>query len=215
MLDVSENPVDRSVEGLPSASSSERRDEAGQAVPGTISTRDLIEPIFMKTVYIGVIVPFLFTYLGSSNVLAPYIEQSQWVVGRLASIWPSLPPQYELVLKMRGAGHAASFGFFCAALWIWPVVCAVAFLWEHARRANAVLPVSPKEVGQFIVVIPFAVLELVFDQTKVGNAFGFGADKWYLYLRQWILFSGTAIVSAILIYVIGRIVCSMTFAGSN
>jgi hypothetical protein len=53
-LDVSDkSPLDQSSEGSPSASSSEHHDEADQTTPGMISTRDIIEPIFMRTVYVG------------------------------------------------------------------------------------------------------------------------------------------------------------------
>ena len=189
-------------------SSSERLNEADNAATGTISTRDLIEPIFMKTVYVGVIAPFLFAYLGSSNVFAPFNEQSQWLVSRLARIWPVLPAQYELVLEIRGPGHAASYGFMCAALWAWPVICAVAYLSKHAKRRKEVLPISPKEIGQFIVVFPFAVLVLVFDLTRIASPlFGFHAGQPALfYLRQWFVFGLPALVSGILLYMLGRII---------
>jgi len=41
--------------------------ETNQTADGMISTRNLLEPIFMKTVYVGVIAPFLFAYLGARN----------------------------------------------------------------------------------------------------------------------------------------------------
>jgi hypothetical protein len=175
-----------------------------------ISTRDLLEPIFMRTFYVGVIAPFLFAYLGSSNVLAPFVEQAQWLVSGLALIWPTLPTQYERVLEVRGVGHAASYGFLCAALWVWPAICAVAFLREHARRRQQVLPISPKEAGQFIVVFPFAILFLLFDQTKIANSLtGFQPDRWgFFYLRQWFVFGLIALVLAVLIYVVGRNILS-------
>jgi hypothetical protein len=182
-------------------------DEFDQITPGMISTRDLLEPIFMRTVYAGVIAPLLFAYFGSSNVLAPYIEQSQWLVSRMAPIWPVLPAQYELVLETRGPGHAASYGFMCAALWAWPVICAAAFLWAHGKRRKEILPISPKEIGQFIVVFPFAVLVLVFDRVKIAEGlYGFHADQWYFYLLQWLMFGLVAIVLAIFIYAIGGII---------
>jgi hypothetical protein len=205
---------DQSLEGTPPAPSIDHGkpplNEAGLAHPGAISTRDLIEPIFMRTVYVGVIAPLLFAYLGSLGALAPYNEQSQWLVSKLAPIWPVLPPQYELVLKVRGAGHAASFGFLCVALWAWPLICAVDFLWEHVKRRRVILPISPKEIGQFIVVFPFAVLVLVFDRTKVGGVFGFNADQWFFYLWQWVLFGSTALILAIVLYVVGRFILDRT-----
>jgi hypothetical protein len=173
---------------------------------GAISTRDLLEPLFMRTVNVGVFAPLLFAYLGSSNVLVPYIEQSQWLVSRMAPIWPALQAQYELVLNDLGAGHAASYGFLCAVLWTWPVICAATFLWAHEKRRKEILPISTKEIGQFFVVLPFAFAFLVFDQTKVVNLlFGFHADHWgFFYLRQGLVFSLTALVLAILIYAVGR-----------
>ena len=187
--------------------------ELGQATLGKISTRQLIEPIFMRTLYFGVIVPLLFAYVGSSSVLASFSEQSQWLVSRLAPIWPVLPAQYELVREVRGPGHAASYGFMCAALWAWPVICAAAFLWEHAKRRKEILPISPKEIGQFIVVLPFAVLVLVFDLTRITSPFfGFHADPWDIfYLRQWAVFGLTALVLGILLYVAGRIILDQTW----
>jgi hypothetical protein len=180
--------------------------DADQVTPSAISTRNLIEPIFMKTFYIGVIAPLAFAYLGSSNVLAPFYGQSQWLVSVLARIWPVLPAQYELVWEVRGPGHAASYGFMCAALWAWPVFCAVVYLWEHAKRRKEILPISPKEIGQFMVAFPFAVLVLVFDSTGIASpVFGFHADKPVLfYLRQWFLFALVALVLGILLYALGR-----------
>src|SRR4051794_40391983 len=103
-------------------------DAIDQVPPGAISTRDLIEPMFMRTVYFGVMVPLLFGYFGSSNVLVTLNGQAQWLVSRLAPIWPVLPAQYEQVLEVRGPGHAASYGFMSAALWAWPVIIAAACL---------------------------------------------------------------------------------------
>jgi hypothetical protein len=181
--------------------------EADRAMPGTISTRDLLEPIFMRTFYVGVITPLLFAYLGSSNLLTPFNEESRWLVSRLASIWPALPAQYELVLEIRGPGHAASYGLMCAALWAWPVICTVAFLWEHAKRRKEILPISPKEIGQLIVAFPFAFLLMFLGQTTITGPFGFHADQWdFFYLRQWFVFSVTALVLGILLYVVGRII---------
>ena len=213
MADVSEKtPVGR-LQGSPSASSSERRDEAGQAPPGTISTRDLIEPIFMRTFYVGVFAPLLFAYLGSSNVLAPFGEQSRWLVSRLSPIWPALSAQYELVLEVRGPGHASSYGLMCAALWTWPVICSIAFFRGHVKCRKEILPISPKEIGQFIVAFPFVFLLLALDQTRITSPlFGFHADQYDLfYLRQWFLFSLTALVLAVVLYVVGRIILKRTW----
>jgi hypothetical protein len=148
----------------------------------------------------------LFAYIGSSNVLAPYIKQSQWLVSSMAVIWPSLLAQYELVLEVRGPGHAASYGSMCAALWAWPVICAVAFLREHARRSKEILPISPKEIGQFIVAFP------ILGQTTIKGLFGFYADqRGFFYFRQWFVFGGTALVLGILLYVLGRIILERTW----
>src|SRR5438552_19158605 len=180
--------------------------ETNQTADGMISTRNLLEPIFMKTVYVGVIAPFLFAYLGARNLLAPFVEQAQWLVSRLASIWPTLPVQYARVLEVLGPGHAASYGFLCVALWIWPAICATGFLIAHASRRQEILPISPKEIGQFIMVFPFAILLLVLDQTRITNPLsGFQPDQWgFFYLRQWFVFGLTALVPSILIYVAGR-----------
>lgn len=187
--------------------------EADQAAPGTISTRDLLEPIFMRTFYVGSIAPFLFAFLGSLNVLAPYVEQARWLVASMAPIWPALPPQYQLVLETRGPGHAASYAFMCAALWTWPVIVAAVALREHARRRKQILPISRKEIGQFVVVLLFAFYFLVADTTTSGNhpLIRFRADQWgFFYLRSWFLFSITALLLAILVYAIGRVVLDRT-----
>jgi hypothetical protein len=204
----------RPLEGTPPAPSLDHGkpplNEAGLAQPGAISTRDLIEPIFMRTVYVGVIAPLLFAYLGSLGALAPYNEESQWLVSKLAPIWPVLPSQYELVLKIRGVGHATSYGFMCATLCVWPLICAAAFLWGHARRGKEILPISPKEIGQFIVAFPFGVLVLVFDRTKVTGMYGFNTGQWSLYLEQWFVFAITSLIVAILLYMTGRIILDRT-----
>lgn len=205
MVDVSEkSSPDTSREG----NSAARLKDADQATQGSVSTRNLIEPIFLKTIYIGAIAPFLFAYLGSSNVLVSLDGQSQWLVNVMAWIWPVLPLQYELVRNVCGVGQSVSFAFMCAALWAWPVICGVAYLRGHIRCQKKILPVSLKEIGQFIVVFPFAVLVLVFDTTRVASpVFGFKVNQpTVLYLRQWFLFALTALVLGILLYVLGRIV---------
>jgi hypothetical protein len=179
--------------------------EVDQVAPDAISTRNFLEPLLMRTFYVGVIAPLLFRQLGSSDALVPYLGQSRWLVDKLAAIWPALPPQYDIVLHVLGAGHAASFGFLCGALWAWPIICGVVYLWKHAERCREILPVSPKEIGQLIVACPVLVI-LAVDQTKTKNPlFAFQADQWgFFYLRQWFLFSGTAMILGILIYAIGR-----------
>jgi hypothetical protein len=177
-----------------------------------ISTRNLLEPIFMRTFYVGVLAPFLFACLGSSNALAQFNEQSQWLVHGMAPIWPALPAQYELVLEVRGQGHAVSYGLMCAALWTWPIICAVAFLRAHTKRRKEILPVSPKEIGQFIVAFPFAFLLMVLGQTTTAGPFGFYADEHgFFYFRQWFVFSVTALVLGILLYVVGRMILDLTW----
>ena len=57
--------IGTSTEGNPAVSLK----DADQATRGMISAGVMIGSIFTKTVYIGVITPFLFAYLGSSNVL--------------------------------------------------------------------------------------------------------------------------------------------------
>ena len=155
MLDVSENRAsDRPPAG-----------EHGppQAMLGTISTIDFMTPPFTRTLYVGAIVPFLFAFIGWWNVLAPYSEQAQWVVARMAPIWPALTPQFRVVLETLGPGQAASYGFFCAALWMWPVICAVAVLREHARQRQEILPISRKETGLFIIVFSVSLFPLFYD----------------------------------------------------
>jgi hypothetical protein len=180
--------------------------ESERAVPGTISTRELIEPIFLKTLYAGVIIPLLFAYLGSTSIFTPYLAQSEWLVTKLAVIWPALPPQYELLLKVRGSGHAASFGFMCAALWVWPAICAAILLRKHAARRSEILPFSTKEILQFMIVLPFVFISLVLDDTRSRTPlYAFYPDQWdFFYLRQWFLFTIPALISAILLYAIGR-----------
>jgi hypothetical protein len=207
MLDANQkNSLDRSLEGSLSIN------EADQETRGLFATKDLLGPTCMKTLYLGVFVPLLFAYLGSSNVLAPYVEQSQWLVSRMAPVWPALPPQYELVSKIRGAGHAASFGFMCAALWMWPVIILVDLVRKHARLKSKILPVSPAEVGGFIVVAPAGVFFLVLDTTITTSPARFYVDQWgFFYLRQWFLFFGTAFVLATLVYLLGRIILERTW----
>lgn len=183
---------------------------------GTISTRNLIEPIFLKTIYFGAIVPFLFAYLGSSNVLVAFDAQAQRLVSVLAWIWPVLPIQYELVRQVQGVGQSVSYAFMCAVLWAWPVICAIAYLRGHIK-CKKILPISPKEIGQFVVVLPFAVLVLVFDTTRVASPL-FGLQVSHptvLYLRQWFLFALTVVVLGILLYVLGRIILERTWRRSD
>jgi hypothetical protein len=156
MIDVSGERSVAASAGKSSTLSTAGVEDAEQVTTDTISTRNLIEPIFMKTIYIGVITPLLFAYLGSYDVLAPLSGLSQRLVNVLSWIWPILPGQYEVVLKVSGPGHAASYGFMCVALWLWPVTCAVAYLWRHAKQRKKILPISPKEIGQFMVAFPFA-----------------------------------------------------------
>jgi hypothetical protein len=118
-----------------------------------------------------------------------------------------LPIQYELVRQVQGVGQSASYAFMCAALWAWPIGCAVAFLRGHVKSQKKVLSISPKETGQFFVALPFGVIFFVYDVTKVDSPlFGFPVDHpILLYLRQWFIFGATAIVLGILLYVLGRI----------
>ena len=174
---------------------------------GVMSTRDLIEPIFMRTVFISLIAALLFVYLGSSNALAPFDAQAQRLVSLLAWIWPALPVQYELVRQVQGVGQSASYAFMCVALWAWPIGCAVAFLRGYAKSRKKVLSISPKEIGQFFVALPFGVVFLVYDITEVDSPlFGFPVNyPIFLYLRQWFVFGTTAIVLGSLLYAFGRI----------
>jgi hypothetical protein len=176
-------------------------------MPGAISTRELIDPIFAKTFFISLIAALLFAYLGSANVLAPFDAQARWLVSVLAWIWPVLPIQYELVRQVQGVGQSVSYAFMCAALWVWPLICAGAYLREHVKRQKEILPISPKEKLQFFVVFPFGFFSLVYDITRVASPlFGFPVNhSILLYLRQWFVFGGTAIVLGILLYVLGRI----------
>jgi hypothetical protein len=182
--------------------------EADQATPGALAMKDVTGPVCVRTLYVGVLAPLLFAYLGSSNLLAPYIEQSHWLVARMAPIWPALPPQYELVLKVRGPGQAASFGFMCAALWMWPAIILVGLIWKHVQRSAVILPVSPSEIGSLIVIAPFGFLILVLDTTTTTFPLTrFRVDQWgFFYLRQWFFFFLTAVVLAVLMYLVGRII---------
>ena len=134
---------------------------------------------------------------------------------KMATVWPALPPEYALVLRERGAGHAASFGFFCAILWLWPVVLAVSFLRAYVRRRGEIMPVSPKEIGQFAIWLPIAVLIQVFDTTKATNSpYAFYADSFgFFYLRQWLAFSLMAAALGVLVFVVGRWAANWVFAG--
>jgi hypothetical protein len=214
MLDVSENSsLDPPAEKYPSVSfTGGGLKDADQMTRGTISTRDLIEPIFAKTVFISLIATFLFAYLGSSNVLAPFDAQAQRLVNVIAWIWPVLPIQYELVRQVQGVGESASYAFMCAALWAWPISCAIAFLRGYVKSQKEILPISRKEIGQFFVALPFGIFFLVFDVTEVASPlFGFQVDRpILLYLRQWFVFGATAIVLGSLLYVLGRILLERT-----
>jgi hypothetical protein len=187
--------------------------EDGDGTPSvagdTIPTGRFLGPIFTRTFYVALVMPLLFALLGASGVLAPFAEQASWLIARMAPIWPSLPPQYELVLRIRGPGHAASFGFMCAALWVWAFAAAGAFLRAHARRRESVLPISRKEKGVFFLLLPFAFFFLLTDTTLSSNfpLTRFRADQWgFFYLRSFLFFFMTALVLAVLIYVIGRII---------
>jgi hypothetical protein len=217
MLDLSKkNPADRSAEGPLSTPSSERPNKSGQAAQNPLALKDLLGPTCLKTLYVGVLVPLLFAYLGSSNALTRYIEQAQWLVSKMSPVWPALPPQYELVLKIRGPGHAASFGFMCAVLWMWPIIILVALVRQHLRLKSEIPPVLPADIGKFIVVVPAGVFFLVLDTTTTNSPFArFYVDQWgFFYLRQWFFFFGTAFISAILVYLIGRIILDRTWRQS-
>src|SRR5579864_5920838 len=201
MMNVSEKKsLDPSVEG--------KLNDTDRVTRDPIPAGALIGSIFTKTVYVGAITPFLFAYLGSSSALVSFDAQSQWLVSRLAWIWPVLPIQYELVREVRGVGQSVSYGLMSAALWTWPVICAVAYLRGYVRRQGAVLPLSPQEILGTAVMFPIAVLELIFDPTRVSSPlFGFPVNNTILlYLRQWFLFAAIAFVLGNLFYVLGRII---------
>jgi hypothetical protein len=204
--------LDRSLERPPSASPSERLEEADHVTSRSISTMDLLAPIFMRTFYRGALAPLLFACIGSSSILAPFRDLSQRLINSMAPFWPSVPAQYKLVLEVRGPGHAASYGFMCAALWAWPIICAIGFLTTHAKRRKEILPILPKEIGQFIVMFPFALLPLALGRTTTDGPFGFYADRWgFFYFQQWFVFSLTAFVLGTLLYVLGRIILQRTW----
>jgi hypothetical protein len=184
---------------------------------GTISTGDLIGKIFTKTFFVGVIAPLLFAYLGSASVLVSLDAQSQWLVSKLAWVWPVLPTEYEVVRQVQGAGQSVSFGFMCAGLWAWPVICSVAYLRAHVKRKERIRPISPKEIGALIMVFPVAVLVLVFDVTRVASPlFGFLVHHaTLLYLRQWFVFAPTAFVLGFLLYSLGRVILEQTWERSD
>jgi hypothetical protein len=193
------------------------QNRADRTAVSMISTRDLLEPIFMRTFYFGVIVPFLFSYLGSSNVLAPLIGQARWVVDGLGLVWPVLSTQFELVQRVRGIGHAASFGFMSGLLWAWPVVFAVVSLREYVKRTKVVSAVSTKERLQFAVVVVVAIVPLVADTTRIASPlYGFHADQYGIfYFRQWYMFSGMAIVLGSLLFAFGRAILARIVVGSD
>jgi hypothetical protein len=174
---------------------------------GAISTRELIEPIFTKALFISLAAALLFAYLGSSNTLAPFDAQAQRLVGVLAWIWPVLPIQYELVRQVQGIGQSASYASMSAAFWAWPLICAGVCLRQQMNRQKEILPVSRKEKLQFLIVFPCGIFFLVYDVTRVDSArFGFPVNSpILLYLRQWFVFNLTAIVLGILLYMLGRI----------
>jgi hypothetical protein len=204
MLVVSEKShIGSSAEGNPTVDIKDS-DRPGE---NAISTRELIEPIFTKAAFIWLIAVPLFAYLGSSNVLAPFDTQAQRLVGVLAWIWPTLPRQYELVRQVQGIGQSASYAFMCAALWVWPIACAVAFLREHVRSQKKVLSISLKETAQFFVALPIGLIPFVYDVTEVDSPlFGFPVNyPIFLYLRQWFVFAATAIVLGSLLYMLSRI----------
>jgi hypothetical protein len=180
----------------------------GHVTPDAISTRELIEPIFTKALFISLIAALLFAYLGSSNTLAPFDAQAQRLVSALAWIWPTLPIQYELVRQVQGIGQSASYAFMSAVFWAWPLICAGVCLRKHMKRQKEILPVSRKEKVQFLIVFPCGFFFLVYDVTRVDSPlFGFPVHSpIFLYLRQWFVFNVTAIVLGILLYVLGRIV---------
>jgi hypothetical protein len=195
----------------------EKRPSTSHLALGAISTRDLIEPLFAKSFFISLIAALLFAYLGSSNILAPFDVQARWLVGILAWIWPVLPVQYELVRQVQGVGQSASYAFMCAALWAWPIACAVAFLREHVKFKKKVLSISLKEIGQFFVALPIGVISFIYDVTEVDSPlFGFPVNyPIFLYLRQWFVFAATAIVLGSLLYVLGRILLERIWRRSN
>jgi hypothetical protein len=182
----------------------------------TISTRDLIEPIFTKAAFISLIAALLFSYLGSSNILVSFDAQSKWLVSVLAWIWPVLPIQYELVRQVQGVGQSVSYAFLCTALWAWPLLYAGACLRKHVRCQKEILPISRKEKVQFFIVFPWGFFFLVYDVTSLAGPFGFPVNhSILLYLRQWFVFGVTAIVLGILLYVLGRILLERIWRRSD
>lgn len=171
-----------------------------------ISTGNFVGAIFTKIFYVGVIAPFLFAYLGKSNVLTSFDVQSRWLVSKVAWVWPVLPVQYELVRQVQGVGQSVSYALMCTVLWAWPVICAIAYLRAHMKCQREILPILPKEIGAIVIVIPIAVLVLVFDVTRIDNPlFGFPVQYGtLLYVRQWFVFAPTAFVLGFLLYVLGR-----------
>jgi hypothetical protein len=202
-----------SVEAKPSKA----LNDTGHVTLGAISTRELIEPIFTKAFFISLIAALVFAYLGSSNTLAPFDAQAQWLVGALAWIWPVLPIQYELVRQVQGVGQSASYAFMSAAFWAWPLICAGACLRKHMKFQNEILPISRKEKVQFFIVFPWGFFFLVYDLTRVDSPlFGFPVNiPILLYLRQWFVFNGTAIVLGILLYVLGCILLERIWCRSD
>jgi hypothetical protein len=195
----------------------EKASSIGHLTLGAISTRELIEPIFTKSLVISLIAALLFAYLGSSNILAAFDAQAQRLVGVLAWIWPTLPRQYELVRQVQGVGQSASYAFMCAALWAWPIGCGVAFLQGYVKSQKKVLSISTKEIGQFFVALPIGFIFLVYDVTEVDSPlFGFPVNHpTFLYLRQWFVFGATAVVLGSLLHVLGRILLERIWRWSN
>jgi hypothetical protein len=199
-------------ESLPPTSSAPNVNESDQVTPHSISTIELLATVFMRTVYWGALAALLFACIGSWGTLAPFSDLSHRLINRMAPFWPVLPAQYKLVLEVRGPGHAASYGFMCAALWAWPIICAIGFVAVHAKRRKEILPISPSEIGRFIVIFPFAILPLVLDRTTSGGASGFYADRWgFFYFQQCFVFGLTAFVGGTLLYVLGRAILQRTW----
>jgi hypothetical protein len=195
------NSLGRSANAMPNTALS-------HATPGAISTRELIEPIFTKALFISLIAALVFAYLGSSNTLVPFDAQARRLVSALAWIWPALPIQYELVRQVQGIGQSASYAFMSAAFWAWPLICAGVCLRKQMECQKEILPVSRKEKVQFLIIFPCGFFFLVYDVTKVDSPlFGFPINSAILlYLRQWFVFNLTAIVLGILLYMLGRTV---------
>jgi hypothetical protein len=168
------------------------------APAGSISTWKLLESVWLKVLAVGLLLPVVFSVLGYTAVLAPYVELANWLVGWLGLVWPALLRQYDFVGRTLGAGQAASFGLFAAALLPLPFLVAVIMFVECRSRQAEIATTVPAEWGKLIIIAAAG-----FMAATVGTGF-FADSAGLFYLVHYFMFVVLALVPSALLFLSAR-----------